>query len=979
MRYQLLLLITAFVVVVCSCENSTQVNSRAYEVNVKTPNTIKLDSVVVSTIISSDTVLTHYASDDMSLIYEDSTERTLKITFDVEAQKSQHISVEYTCYVEDIPIITKKNRFTITDDTPESDVFIDSLMIETLEEYQQLVGVDVAVNAFLFDSLFIHYMLDTSNTNPDRYYDYYKLREGVDTTNFIHQTLLEIEKRVASQAPMIIYKELPEPILAAVLNTPEPLIFSGTFTAHTKEVATVILSMSGDNFPEPITIHVDYDSTMGEYSGYIELLEMSNTFTIAIQVFDHNGYLTGFNTKDFTFLSRSIELPQFDPWNAKPWVSIPGIQPVSINDTHEMSYSAGDSIHAGTLITTEYRQGEGTWVLVSGEVVTFTAPDTEALNYPLYIRVMDNDSNVTVDSLYITVVSDLPTINLAARDALYDVADSIYFDWTGSDHFGTIVTYELAAEKDMKWLNVSQSNSLGIRSLNEAGSFNYILKAIDDDANVVYDTLTVTVIEDPPLISTVTITGTPHQGNTLTVNYTYSDFLGDPEGASIIQWYSDGEALVLANEPTYNIQHPDKGKKISVGVIPVALSGGVPKGIEVISEVSAVVTGFTAPVTGNIIVDLHDLTINDLITFGLNPNDAESDLVDTVWWDFNNDGFYETTSNANEEITQSFSTVGEHTVQVYIQDSVGNRTNKSIIVPIIQDAPVAKAEMFDLGSVTTEHITVSGSQSIDGIGHIVEFAWSAGGLPFTPVGHDAGDTTFVLPETPNSNYPIVLRVTDDDGFVNFDTLTVNVTDGLIDNRDGRQYRAVSIDTLHWMAENLDYDAGEGSYCFYFDVPGSTHTEAHKDSIKAVNCGTYGRLYNNAVTVSNDHVNGKDVCPMGWRLPTLAEWRHTYNFVSTEDPTYSNNEHLKSKEVWAFGEGGIDTYGFSILPGGNCVSENACNDALGSNALLWTSDYAGIAGGVHRHWSIVFENNNSAVREYDGINTYGFSVRCVEDQ
>lgn len=74
-------------------------------------------------------------------------------------------------------------------------------------------------------------------------------------------------------------------------------------------------------------------------------------------------------------------------------------------------------------------------------------------------------------------------------------------------------------------------------------------------------------------------------------------------------------------------------------------------------------------------------------------------------------------------------------------------------------------------------------------------------------------------------------------------------DTLIDPRDGQSYRLVELDGRLWMAENLRFDAGPGSW-IYDDDP--------------VNLALLGRLYTWEVA--------RLAAPPGWHLATDQEWR-----------------------------------------------------------------------------------------------------------
>jgi uncharacterized protein (TIGR02145 family) len=175
---------------------------------------------------------------------------------------------------------------------------------------------------------------------------------------------------------------------------------------------------------------------------------------------------------------------------------------------------------------------------------------------------------------------------------------------------------------------------------------------------------------------------------------------------------------------------------------------------------------------------------------------------------------------------------------------------------------------------------------------------------------------------------------------------------LTDYRDNYVYKTVKIGTQTWMAENLNYHKND-SYCYEED-----------DS----NCDKYGRLYKwDAVATG--------VCPYGWHLPSRAEWDTLFITVNDgqEDAT-----KLKATSGWNdYQEGrgnGVDTYGFSALPGGRLQADGFSE--IGNSAYFWATTENEEHASAEYLWLYSAPYDNAYF--YTGEEDFGFSVRCVKN-
>ncbi|MCQ2121048.1 MAG: hypothetical protein MJY78_04370 [Fibrobacter sp.] len=228
-------------------------------------------------------------------------------------------------------------------------------------------------------------------------------------------------------------------------------------------------------------------------------------------------------------------------------------------------------------------------------------------------------------------------------------------------------------------------------------------------------------------------------------------------------------------------------------------------------------------------------------------------------------------------------------------------------------------------------------------------------------------------------------------YLNQSMLVANGYGEFVDTRDNQVYKTVTIGDQTWMAQNLNYNYNEGtakSYCY---------------NDKVDSCFKYGRLYLWSAAMDSAGVfstsgegcgygktcsaNGpiRGVCPEGWHLPGLAEWKNLLEPMATSVGDYSSywyyygaGRMLKSEDGWKYNSEsteGIDYYGFSALPAGDRSSYDGFYGAGASdNASFWSSSEY---DGYFAYYVYLCYGDELALLYYY-IESNAFSVRCVQN-
>ena len=227
-------------------------------------------------------------------------------------------------------------------------------------------------------------------------------------------------------------------------------------------------------------------------------------------------------------------------------------------------------------------------------------------------------------------------------------------------------------------------------------------------------------------------------------------------------------------------------------------------------------------------------------------------------------------------------------------------------------------------------------------------------------------------------------------------LNPNVNYGeMTDSRDGQTYKTVKIGNQVWMAKNLNYAYTGVPYKYEDDTSDSTSWCYDDDP---ANCTKYGRLYTWAAamdsaglisaanktkcgygTTCTPNLIHQGVCPGGWHIPTVAEWKELFVNVggTCGDEEYActnSGAILKSSSGWYDSGNGSDDFGFSVIPSGWYEVNSSINVSLGNIAYYWTAmEYDSSRA---YSWYFIFSQSN--VKQDGDEKKTGLSVRCVKD-
>ncbi|MDB5228648.1 MAG: hypothetical protein JWN78_2841 [Bacteroidota bacterium] len=204
------------------------------------------------------------------------------------------------------------------------------------------------------------------------------------------------------------------------------------------------------------------------------------------------------------------------------------------------------------------------------------------------------------------------------------------------------------------------------------------------------------------------------------------------------------------------------------------------------------------------------------------------------------------------------------------------------------------------------------------------------------------------------------------------TNTTNNNSSTVTDIDGNVYHTVNIGGQIWMKENLNttkYRNGDpipnvsdytdwsylttGAYCDYNNLP--------------ANSATYGRLYNWYA------VNSGLLCPVGWHVPSEAEWTALETFVGTASPGGKLKE-TGTAHWYSPNAGATNESGWTGLPGGSRFSTGSFYN-LTYNGYWWSATEGSDISYARYHF---LDFNLTFIYGDEDYKVDGISVRCIKD-
>ena len=265
------------------------------------------------------------------------------------------------------------------------------------------------------------------------------------------------------------------------------------------------------------------------------------------------------------------------------------------------------------------------------------------------------------------------------------------------------------------------------------------------------------------------------------------------------------------------------------------------------------------------------------------------------------------------------------------------------------------------------------------------FMASLWGLGQCATGNDGYSTTLPFNEHQNIDF-----VCDKEAWSYFVHYVVPDSIGAVfgemaDSRDGAKYKTVAYDiggkTQTWLAENLKYESADGVYFWNeaMDLPDSVALIPYETCIEENTYKKCDQLQADKINLDYERIlaitdsvkaAGKTyqgICPDGWHLPDMYEWKTLFGYVS-EKIDIRSLENADAMAIAGFGES--DSWnGTSYAVKIDTTDQGITGSPYLKSSKLWVH----VKG---ENWSFISLDRRDVRTEYKRQNAV--SVRCVKN-
>lgn len=369
------------------------------------------------------------------------------------------------------------------------------------------------------------------------------------------------------------------------------------------------------------------------------------------------------------------------------------------------------------------------------------------------VRMTDQAGDSWTASSSVDVLLDAPQAK-AGADRQVSLGDSVFLHGEGADQLGRIEAY--AWSIDGQPFRSSPDGRFAFSAPGSPGIIPCILRVNDDDGNAAFDTLMLSVLEDPPVVSGGLDT-TVSLGDLVRLHPTALDGFG-----RILSWEwsvgSIGTFRRTANGDT--AFHAPTGAGRILCILKVTDDDGVSASDTVDVYVLA------DPPTAEAGQDTS-VSLGDSLRLAGTARDRFGTIEKTEW-KCGEEQFVVSPLRTGRKAPAAADPA--YLCILRVTDDDGQSSLDTLRVDVGRDPPIAVAGKDTVLSIK-DSLLVHGNGH-DRFGSIVKWEWKAGSAPdFADLGRDP---KFKLPDTSAAVWPIVLRVTDDDGQSGLDTLLVQV-------------------------------------------------------------------------------------------------------------------------------------------------------------------------------------------------------------